>query len=231
MFENIKFIYFDLDNTIFDHKRAEQTTLRGLHSQRPELFTHASQNEFLKTYHDINTKLWRDFANNEITADELKMKRFTLTLSQLKVDPELAFDMSVEYSGNYSQQTFMVNDALEILTYLKPKYRLGILSNGFTETQNRKIKNLNIGSFFEHFIYSGEVGALKPSPLIFEAARTAADVEPDELIYVGDSYQADVLGAKAAQWQAIFFDTEKIADKKNIADVIISDLDELRSFF
>ena len=67
MFENIKFIYFDLDNTIFDHKSAEQTTLRRLHSQHAELFAHVSQDEFLKIYHENNTKLWKDFANNEIS--------------------------------------------------------------------------------------------------------------------------------------------------------------------
>lgn len=230
MFENIKFIYFDLDNTIFDHKRAEQITLRMLHAKHDGLFARVSQNEFLKIYHEINTKLWKDFANNEITADELKVKRFALTLSQLKVDPELAGDMAVEYMKNYSQQKFLVDGSLEILTYLKLKYPLGILSNGFTETQNCKVENLNMRSFFEHFVYSGEVGALKPSPIIFEAARSAANVEPDKLVYVGDSFEADILGAKAAQWKVIFFDREQKADQQNTADATITNLVELRNY-
>lgn len=227
-FENIKTVFFDLDNTLLDHNRAEKTALLRLMQQYPEIFHLLSSQAFLEVYHKINLVLWRKYGEGEISAEELRLSRFQLTLRQLNARNDRANELSESYFEIYSRQAFVLPNAEKILKFLSRKYQLGILSNGFTATQERKLKNTQFESYFVHKVYSCKAGAMKPAKQIFDYARDCADAQANELIYVGDSYEIDIQGAKSAGWYAVYFNPHGSFPQNGQADVEIRDLLELR---
>lgn len=224
---NIKTIFFDLDNTLFDHTRAESSALRILLDSLPDFDT-IDREAFIRIYDKNNQLLWRKMENGEITPDELKVSRFQKCLDEFDIDIADVTKLSKLYLQIYSTQNYVFPNAIEVLEYLKPKYTLGVLSNGFAEIQQNKLKTLNLQPYFEYEIYSGDVGAMKPAREIFLEATKAAKVRAEQIVYVGDSYEHDVKGAKAANWHTIFFNPRKLLINDGVAYAEISDLLQLK---
>ncbi len=229
--KDIKTIFFDLDNTLFDHMRAEQATLKFLLDSKPELFAKVNRENFLRTYDKNNTILWKQMADGEIAPSELRILRFKMTFEELNLTPIDYSMFSENYLAIYSKQTFAISNAVEVLDYLKPKYSLGILSNGFPRVQESKLSRLELHSYFEYKVYSEHVGVAKPYPGIFSEAANISNSKPTETIYIGDSYENDIVGAKNFGWQAIFFNPEKTSENNSLADFEISDLIEIKNIF
>ena len=229
--KDIKTIFFDLDNTLFDHMRAEQATLIDLLDSKPELFAKVNREDFLRTYDKNNTILWKQMAGGEVSPAELKILRFKITFEELSLTPIDYSVFSENYLAIYSKKIFVISNAVEILDYLKPKYSLGILSNGFSKVQENKLSRLNMQSYFEYKIYSEDVGVAKPYPGIFSEAASKSNSKPFETVYIGDSYENDIVGAKNFGWQAIFFNPKKTSENNSLADFEISDLQEIKNIF
>jgi len=229
--KDIKTIFFDLDNTLFDHMRAEQTTLIDLLDSKPELFAKVNREDFLRTYDKNNTILWKQMAGGEVSPAELKILRFKMTFEELSLTPIDYSVFSENYLSIYSKKIFVISNAVEILDYLKPKYSLGILSNGFPRVQENKLSRLNMQSYFEYKIYSEDIGVAKPYPGIFSEAARKANSKPVETAYIGDSYENDIVGAKNFGWLAIFFNPKKTSGNNSLADFEISDLKEIKTIF
>ncbi|MDZ7701460.1 MAG: HAD family hydrolase [Halobacteriales archaeon] len=103
-----------------------------------------------------------------------------------------------------------VNDALRplagvegLLAGLRERYRVGLLTNGPRRAQRSKLETLGLTDAFDASFVTGELPAGKPDRRAFEALLDGLDVEPDELVYVGDDVDADVGGATAAGCRAI----------------------------
>ena len=229
--KDIKTIFFDLDNTLFDHMRAERATLKFLLDSKPELFAKVNRENFLRTYDKNNTILWKQMADGEIAPSELRILRFKMTFEELNLTPIDYSMFSENYLAIYSKQTFAISNAVEVLDYLKPKYSLGILSNGFPRVQESKLSRLELHSYFEYKVYSEDVGVAKPYPGIFSEAANISNSKPTETIYIGDSYENDIVGAKNFGWQAIFFNPKKTSENNSLADFEISDLKEIKNIF
>ena len=94
--------------------------------------------------------------------------------------------------------------ALELLEALSG-FRLGLLTNGPSRLQWRKIELLKLKKLFAAIIVSGDRGIYKPDRAIFQQMSEALSVRPQEAVYVGDSLYDDIAGAKGAGWWAIWF--------------------------
>ena len=95
--------------------------------------------------------------------------------------------------------------ALELLQDLRSAgFRLGLISN-FDLRLYEILKHVRILDLFEHIVVSSQVGADKPSPRIFEEALRRFEVEPAELLHVGDDEAADGEGARAVGIQTFMF--------------------------
>lgn len=230
-FENIKILFFDLDNTLFDHSRSERASLKILHKSMPGLFSGVDENEFLQRYDHHNKILWKQMADGVISADELRILRFKITCDDLGVSLQNPEVLSQRYLETYTRQKFVFPNTMETLAYLKPKFKLCLLSNGFVHIQKIKLKNIGLADMFAYEIYSGDVGVMKPHPGIFQAAMEKTGAAADEIVYIGDSYDADIVGAKSVNWFAILFDPESKYSEPGLADLKISDLIELKNIF
>ncbi len=80
--------------------------------------------------------------------------------------------------------------------------RLGVVSNSDGRVE-AALEAAGLREFFEVVLDSALVGVEKPDPAIFRAALEALDARPEEALYVGDLYEVDVVGARAAGMQAV----------------------------
>src|SRR5690606_9698144 len=135
--------------------------------------------------------------------------------------------LSDDYIECLPNNNHLIKNTLEILEYLKPKYHLHIITNGFQEVQNRKLANSKIDHFFTHIVNSEMAGAKKPHPVIFEMALKKANVSPEKSMMIGDSYEADILGAKNIGMHTIYFKADN--DSFN-HDKLIYNLLEIKSY-
>jgi putative hydrolase of the HAD superfamily len=80
--------------------------------------------------------------------------------------------------------------------------RLGIVSNSDGRVE-QALAEAGLREYFEVVIDSSLAGVEKPDPAIFLAALQALGVGPEEALYVGDMYDVDIVGAKAAGMEAV----------------------------
>lgn len=118
----------------------------------------------------------------------------------------------------------------ETLAYLQKKYQLHIITNGFNETQDRKLVRSNLGKYFQEIITSESVGVQKPDPAIFEYALKKAGAQREESIFLGDSLITDMLGAKEFGIDQIYYNPEKKRHRESFSFEIRS-LNEMLEIF
>jgi putative hydrolase of the HAD superfamily len=89
-------------------------------------------------------------------------------------------------------------DACDVLRELDQRYPLGLITNGPTDPQWRKINKFNLSEVFEVILVSGQLGIAKPDPRIFDVALEGLRVAPEEAVMVGNSLEHDHQGAMNA---------------------------------
>jgi putative hydrolase of the HAD superfamily len=114
-------------------------------------------------------------------------------------------DIASEYIHLLPENNHLFDGTIELLEYLRPNYKLHIITNGFAEVQFKKINNAQIGSYFQTITNSEMAGVKKPNPIIFDYAIDLAKAKKENSIMIGDSLDADVQGALDAGLKAIFF--------------------------
>ena len=78
-------------------------------------------------------------------------------------------------------------------------------------------------------MFSSDVGAIKPSPVIFEEALRAIDVPAERVLYVGDNYKRDVAGARGVGIDSVWISSDQTppAGFDCVPNLIVADLQEL----
>ena len=148
---------------------------------------------------------------NQISHQDLRYYRLKDVFDALKfeVSDEIIHKLSDDYIEYLPEYNHLFDGAIELLDYLKPNYQLHIITNGFSEVQDKKLHNSNIGHYFETITNSELAGQKKPNPIIFDYALGIAKASKEESIMIGDSFEADVLGALDFGIDAIFFNEHK----------------------
>lgn len=224
-----KFIYFDLDDTLLDHKSAEASALKDV-LHHFSLFNGIAHKQLVDVYHDVNSVQWSKYSKGAVTREELQRNRFEQTLVQLDLDAS-----RYEEVGNYYMQCYRNHwqwiDGAEV-AYKKAlqHYPVGILTNGFAETQRKKFEKFEFYDTAECTVISEDVGALKPDPKVFQHATDLAEVEPREILYVGDSFSSDIEGSSRFGWNTAWFTTNGNTEKYQKADFVFDDFNKLRNF-
>ena len=137
---------------------------------------------------------------------------------------------AIAFSKAFFSKTHVFPFTYEVLDYLKDKYHLHIITNGFEEVQYTKLEQSKLLHYFQHIVTSEQVGVKKPNPEIFRYALVKAVCNPDESIMIGDDLPVDILGAKGIGMNQVYFNPEKIAHQESI-DLEISCLSQLQELF
>lgn len=208
----IQHIFFDLDNTLWDHRRNAYLTIKDLFEKEEiGLKYNINFEEFHSVYHEINEKLWEDIRDGIIDKEYLRKHRFYDTFNHFGVDdPELAMYFEEHFLDKILNYNELVEGAEYILEYLKAKnYTLHIISNGFKEVTERKCILSGIDKYFQTITSADTVGVRKPRPEIFEYSLNLSEATKENSILIGDDWVADVVGAQNFGMDVIFFDVLK----------------------
>lgn len=200
------FIYFDLDDTLLDHRHAERLALADVCRDFEHAFGRFDLVHVQETYHRHNVQLWHRYALGDIEKDELKRLRFEQLLVALAVGDLQAGDVNEHYLDCYARHWTFIEGAREAFLAVAARYPVGILTNGFSEVQHAKLDRFpELRERTRAVIISEEVGFMKPHPQLFAHAATRAGVPPAEILYVGDSFTSDVRGGLDAGWQVAWY--------------------------
>jgi putative hydrolase of the HAD superfamily len=223
----IKDVFFDLDHTLWDFDKNSALTFNKIFKMHD---VEVDLNEFLSHYEPINLDYWKLYREEKIDKESLRYNRLNDTFNKIsfQADSTLIDKLSIDYIAYLTSFNHLFEDTLDILNYLKPKYQLHIITNGFQEVQESKLRNSNIHHFFKSVTDSEQVGVKKPNPKIFNFALNKVHANPKTSIMIGDNMEADILGALNFGMEAIYFNYLKTPADHNIKQ--INNLDEIKLF-
>ena len=118
--------------------------------------------------------------------------------------PNNAIELEKEWIEKFDKYLIPEGGLIEILEYLSGKYKLGIITNGSSYMQNRKIDGLGIRRFFQSIVVSEDVGIRKPEKEIFLLSCKELGTAAFSTVFVGDSFKIDIMGAVKAGLKAIW---------------------------
>ena len=220
-------IFFDLDHTLWDFEKNSGLTFRKILCENAIA---VSPEDFLKTYMPVNLEFWKLYRVDRISQEELRFQRLrkTFDLLGVPVSNEHIGVLAVQYIEHLTSFSHLVPDTLEVLQYLSPNYRLHIITNGFHQVQDRKLHGSGIADYFGVVINSEKAGVKKPNPYIFQLALREAGVPPQQALMIGDSMEADILGARAVGLHTLFFNCN--GEKTDPEEPTITGLLEIKRY-
>lgn len=226
--KHITDIFFDLDHTLWDFDTNSFLAFDKIFkSQYPTI----DSNFFIEIYAPINQACWKLYQVDEITHDELRYQRLkqTFDLMNYSISDGAIDKIATDYITFLPDNNQLFKGAIEVLEYLKPKYNLHIITNGFAEVQDKKIANSGLKKYFNTITNSEMAGVKKPHPSIFNHALILAETNIKQSIMIGDSVDADVQGALDFGMEAILFDPNNQFPLTGISR--INQLIELKKIF
>jgi putative hydrolase of the HAD superfamily len=190
----IKAVLFDLDGTLYDRDRVAQ----ALFVEQYETFASALRGlvreRFLSDVHEMD-----EHGHGEKDAGYRRL------VQAWGLEPGLAERLIEHFWSVYDKHMELSQDTSDTLRELRRRgLKLGIVTNGPSRTQRRKIATLGLADSFDAILVSGEEGVHKPDAELFRRALARCGVAPHEALFVGDHPVADVAGAHEAGLKAVW---------------------------
>lgn len=206
-------ILFDLDHTLWDYDTNSSETLQELYQDyQLQQKGIPSFSVFHETFIEVNTKLWEQYDLGIIGRDAIRFERFHGILSKLGIDNiDLSLTLSDEYVAHSPKKSRLMPNTIEVLDYLKDRYPMTIVTNGFEEIQYTKLNASGLTPYFKNVVTSARAGHKKPAKEIFEFALNESGFQSHEAVMIGDNLLTDIGGAHNASVDTVFFNPNKIS--------------------
>ena len=229
--KHIKYIFFDLDHTLWDFEKCSQETLSELFRQyHAHIGAKHRFEDFVSIYRRNNEALWRAYERNEINTAGIRKKRWELTFGEMKVEMgEWSEAMAADYIYQCPRKPHLIPGAKEVLDYLQRDYEIHMITNGWWDNQLTKLSHSGIKDYFGAIVTSDKAESKKPHRDIFDFALASAQAEKEACVYIGDSYTADVEGGMNAGWDVIYFNPKGYENSQKAPE--IAELKELITIF
>lgn len=207
---DIKWIFFDLDDTLFNFSKSSLISLRKLWEEEAVIGDrYESAESFIDEYHIHNSRMWELHESGKITSEFLKAERFRLTIAPDRKDEDI-IRISRALNDRYLYLLGECNEACEgteeILKNLSKRYLIGVLTNGFTEVQYRKLRSTGLDRYIQRVVISDEICIQKPDVRLFRYAERETGATMETTLMIGDNPKNDIQGALDAGWKAIYYD-------------------------
>jgi HAD superfamily hydrolase (TIGR01509 family) len=222
---DFKAVLFDVDDTLFDRKRAQLLVLDVTLHELDGLFAGLDKEILIDAFRESDRVTLQELYEDNPAADNFRVRRAQVFLGLLGLDEGHASTVAEIYVRAYPTMNAPIDGAQAVVMALAPKFQLGVVSNGIPDVQYRKLETLELRQHFDCIVLSEELGIRKPDPRIFWHATGLLGREPEECLYVGDSYTADVVGAKEAGLPVCWFNPAGL----HPAQVGVESDDEIRA--
>ncbi len=212
----ISAVGFDLDDTLCVYlpvaERARRMAFAELMlphtSYDLETIDHHYKLAFKEVLEIIHTEPWYSLYKHEGHPTRLETMRRMLEKLGLPNDG-LAEQLSWRYLHLREQHLHLFEDTLPVLNALRERYPLFVITNGPAREQRRELELLGLTDYFQVVAIEGEVGVGKPHPDIFRFVESQLNLPPEQMLFVGNSWKHDVMGAYQAGWQALWLNRDQ----------------------
>ncbi|AXU77712.1 TPA: HAD family hydrolase [Clostridioides difficile] len=197
-------LIFDVDDTLYNQLTPFYTAYNKVFSSIKDI----SIEDLYMSSRKYSDEVFHMTENGEMPIKEMHIYRIMKAFEELgnSITEKDAQSFQDEYIYQQSQIT-LIPEVERILNFSKERnINLGIITNGPSNHQRMKLKQLNIENWVDksNIFISSEVGFSKPDTNIFRVAENVMNLDRENTYYVGDSYRNDVLGAKKAGWKSIW---------------------------
>ena len=196
-------IFFDLDGTLLDDDVATGIGLDALHAQYASRMSR-TRDELSETWMRLIDHYFPRYLSGELSMQEQRRARIREIFD---VDRSVISDDDADaahgvYLEGYERGWCCFADVFSTLGRLRVP--LGVITNGNNEQQRRKLERTGLAPFFSAVVTSDELGVAKPDSRIFAEACQRGGVDPQNAVFIGDNWSADVEGSLAAGLRPIW---------------------------
>lgn len=197
---------FDLDDTLFDHRHSTRVALGAIQRCLPVLA--ALPIDVLQERHALVLEaVHQQVLAGVLNLDEARVARFRQLVEMHAGTPRPGEieRAAAAYRAAYLEARRPVAGAVPLLEALRPHGSIGVVSNNVLSEQTDKIAVCGIREHIDVLVVSEEAGCAKPDPAIFLIALEKLRAAPEDALMIGDSWSADVAGARAAGIRSVWF--------------------------
>jgi putative hydrolase of the HAD superfamily len=211
-------VLFDLDDTLFDHRRSARAALEAVHRAHAPAFDFAA---FERHHAHFLEEMHLEVLAGRVGLDAARRERFRKVFAALGValDPAQTDVVATAYRDGYMSARRALDGAADLLAEIKPHARVVIVTNNLLQEQQDKLEYCGLAPLVDVLIASEDVGVSKPDRAIFDIALSRAGAAARDAVMVGDSWANDIAGAANAGIAAIWFNPDRKARPAEVPHV------------
>lgn len=212
---------FDLDDTLFDHRFCATASLRAVQA-RHDCFRAQPFDVLERAHAALLEELHGEVMIGRADVDSARLERFRrLFLSSgVAAGDDLVQETARAYRQAYLDTRRAVAGAAALLQRVRTRAAAVVVSNNVRDEQEAKLRHCGLDRFVDALVVSGEEGISKPDPEIFRRALARVACAPHEAVMLGDSWAADIAGARAAGIRAVWFNRHGGPPPEPAGDVV-----------
>ena len=199
-------LLLDLDQTLLDFHASEYKALSIVLRANGLAFS----DEIYRAFKAYNQSLWLELEKGTISRTELFTKRFQDVFRRCGADPAGLDPLRVndDFIRTMSVNGVLMDGALEFVRRVKeniPGARIYIATNGATVNAKGRIASTGLGRYTDGLFISEDMGVTKPDAAFFDLCLDRIGEPKSSCIMIGDSLSSDMLGAKNASLDSVWF--------------------------
>ncbi len=199
---------FDVDDTLVDFAGAARSALLDVAAHVAGPTPELTAQRMLDAWAQVSEREYERFLAGRVDFDQMLLERMTAVIAVLDPDGGQHLDpAALERLRNESIFGHFrpSDDVAPCLARLRAaEVPVGVVSNSDGPYQRRKLVAAGLGELVAGAVFSGDVGVSKPAPEIFRAGAEGLGLAPEDVVYVGDRWATDAVGALSAGLGAVW---------------------------
>ena len=190
----MKYIFFDLDITLIDVKKAMRDAIIELYNLY-NFSLKVDADSFIKKWDEITDYHYAFYTRKEISYEEQRSRRIIDLFKTYSVDLDKEpFEIYDIYLKFFEDNWCLFDDVYDVIVKLHDQgYKLGVISNGDLSQQSDKLRRTGIYDFFDIVTTSSEYDYSKPDTRLYETIVNRFNINKEDMIMIGDQAEKDVL--------------------------------------
>lgn len=200
-------VLYDLDETLIVQQGTWESLCLAVCEARRAALAPVEPAAFVHAFWPKAVDLWHMMVEGVLGGPVSRRYAFRNTLRMLQLDVRLDAALAADFEERLVHNSVLAPGALEALEALRAAgLRLGIVTNGYTDVQQRKAARHGLDRMVDFVLPSEAARSHKPDRGIFAQALERAAAAPHEALFVGDLLHTDIAGARASGIPAALFD-------------------------